>query len=342
MAVWVALLLVGALPAVWWWWSSSHRSLSDSDLRLYYAQRVVWVTGASSGIGRALALRLAQLGARLILSGRDHSALDAVRRACDSNRAAASSTSSSSLPSSSSVVVEVFDLAWVGGLNGDAELRQVMERVERAFDGRLDVLINNGGQSVRGNVADTRLSVDHQLMNVNYFGAVALTKAALPALTRRRPTGSSSANHLPCVLFINSVQGLLSLGHRSAYAASKHALTAFAAALRYEQEGRLQVTSVYPGYVHTRLSLNALTASGATHGQMDANTGRGMTAEEVAERILSAVVRGKADVIVADAKATLGIHLSYWAPALLTRILTRMARTAQPSTTATAHSISSS
>ena len=331
VGVWTVLLLLGALSALSWGWSSARRAPSPSTLRAHYSGRVVWVTGASSGIGRAVALRAAELGGRLILSGRDHSALDAVRKECDSRRAAAAAHSSPSLPASSAVV-EAFDLGWVGVVNGDAELRQVLGRVERAFDGRLDLLVNCGGQSVRGSAADTALAVDHALMNVNYFGQVALTKAALPLLLRQPRLG--------CVLFVNSVQGLLAVPHRAAYAASKHALTAFADALRVEQVGRVQVTQMFPGYVSTNLSLNALTASGAKHGQMDASTGSGMEAEEVAERCLVAAMTGETHVLLADAKARLGLHLRYWAPSLLTRILTRMARTPTPA--AAAQSASSS
>ena len=200
--------------------------------------------------------------------------------------------------------------------------------MDRAFDGRLDLLIHCGGLSVRGGVGATQLSVDHQLMNVNYFGAIALTKATLHLLL---PPPSPTTTALPraplsAVLFVNSVQGLLSMGYRSSYAASKHALTAFSKALRYECEGRLQVTSVYPGYVQTNLSLNALQGDGTKWGQMDATTEGGMTAEEVAERCLVAVYRKDADVVFADLKATVGLHLQYWAPALLSTITTRMAK----------------
>ena len=267
--MWMAALLVFACSAaaLWWGiWRPSLRRPTSASLRAHYGGRVVWVTGASSGIGRAVALRLAELRAHVVLSGRDQAALDAVKRLCEAKRGG---SPSSPLPPA---LVEAFDLAWVGGVNGEAELRQAVERVSRAFDGRLDLLVNCGGLTVRGGVEDTALSVDHQLMSVNYFGAVALTKAALPLLlSARQGTAATAAltpstPFVPSVVFVNSVQGLLSLPFRSSYAASKFALTAFAASLRYELAGRVQVTSFYPGYVRTNLSLNAVQGDGSRWG----------------------------------------------------------------------------
>ena len=321
LSVVVAVLSACGAVVGWWVFQSSRQRPSPAALRRLFAGRVVWVTGASSGIGRAMAVRLAELGAQLVLSGRDQAALNTVKRLCEAKVATQSSSSSSS--SSPAVVVEAFDLGWVGGLNGEAELRQVVERVRRAFDGRLHLLVNCGGLTVRGGVEDTALHVDHQLMNVNFFGAVALTKAALPLLLSTSPPSPSTP--LPSVLFVNSVQGLLSLPYRSSYAASKFALTAFAASLRYEMAGRLRVTSMYPGYVQTNLSLNAVQGDGTRWGQMDATTKGGMRPEDVAERCLQAVAVGESDVLMADTRAVVGYHLQYWLPSLLTRVMTQTA-----------------
>ena len=323
----VSLLLL--LPvALWWLWRSS-RSLdaSEAELRACYGGRVVWVTGASSGIGRALALRLAAAGALLVLSGRDALALQQVKTQCEQRRGrAAAELSSAASASGSGVLVEAFDLGWVGNANGAQELQAMVARLSAAFGGRLDLLVNNGGLSVRGSAAETLLRVDHELMNVNYFGTIALTKAALPLLLRSR-AASGEGGVRGAVLCMSSVQGLLPVGHRSAYCASKHALQAFFTSLRYEMADRLAVTIASPGYVQTALSLNALDAStGGRHGQMDATTAGGLAPDAVALRCLTAVLRSEPTVLVADLRTAVAVHLQYWAPWLLTRIMTGRAK----------------
>lgn len=122
----------------------------------------------------------------------------------------------------------------------------------------IDILINNGGISVRADALTTALDVDLKVMTVNYFGAVALTKAILPSMVKR---------HKGHICFISSVQGKFALPYRSAYSASKHAVQAFSDSLRAEVASKgLKVTCISPGYIKTQLSLNALTSTGEKHG----------------------------------------------------------------------------
>ena len=303
---------------------------SDTTLRSYYSQRVVWVTGASSGIGRAVALRLAELGCLLILSGRDQSALDRVKRLCEERRPhslpppAATSASPTYAPTASqpTVVVEPFDLGWVGTVNGAKELQLIVTRVMKAF-GRLDAVVCNAGLSMRGAVADTQLSVDHELMNTNYFGNVALTKAVLPHLLSSRSQHPAAARPpvlAGSLLYTSSVQGLLAVPNRSAYSASKHALHGFVHSLQYEQP-TLHALLLCPGYVATSLSLHALSADGGKWGRMDDSTAKGMSAESVAERMVVGCYQGVDEVWICDVQAHVGIWLQWIAPRLLKSIM---------------------
>ncbi|MEO7414740.1 MAG: SDR family oxidoreductase, partial [Opitutaceae bacterium] len=228
-----------------------------------FSDRVVWITGASSGIGEALALALAQEGARLVLSSRRVEELERVRRAC-------------ARPDDHSVVP--LDLA--RSETFPATVEQVLKRC-----GRIDVLVNNGGVSQRALAMEASLAVERTLMEVNYFGPVALTKAVLPAMK------AQGAGH---VVVISSVMGYLGTPGRSTYAAAKHALHGWFDSLRAEvwRHG-LQVLLVCPGYVQTAVSLNAVGSDGEKHAQLDAKTARGIPPSECATAILHAIMRNR-------------------------------------------------
>ncbi|CAG0891297.1 unnamed protein product [Darwinula stevensoni] len=237
--------------------------------------KVVMVTGASSGIGEALAGEFYRAGCKVILAARRENELERVRKSI--------LTSHCTLPAFPPVVLSL-DLSDLNTLASKVD-------VAKCIHGRIDILVNNGGTSFRGQVCDTELDVDIKVLLVNYLGQVALTKAVLPVML------SQGEGH---IVMVSSIQGRIAIPQRSCYAASKHALQAFSDCLRAEVEERnVKVTVVNPGYVHTNLSLNALTAKGSCHGVMDETTAEGMSPEEVAREIVAAVVMRKREVTVA-------------------------------------------
>jgi dehydrogenase/reductase SDR family member 7B len=264
-------------------------------MKEYFDKKVVWITGASSGIGEALAEALAGLGSRLILSARRVEELERVK------------ASLSSAPENSLVL----PLNLEQPETFPALMTQAMERF-----GRIDVVIHSGGISQRAMVQDAPLAIDRKVMAVNFFGAVGLTKAVLPVFL------SQHSGHF---VVISSVVGKFGTPMRSAYAASKHALHGFFESLRAEVwRDQIQVTLVCPGYVRTNISYNAINAAGQKHGRMDRNQLKGMAPEECARRILQAVAAGKQEVVIGGGKETLGVLLKRFFPALFSRIVRRM------------------
>lgn len=205
---------------------------------------MILITGASSGIGEALAHEFYALGCRVVLAARRAGELERVRR----------NLLNSKLSNGiQSIRPEILTLDL-------AELNQLPDKVHHILRSCLhvDILINNGGISLRSDVMSVKQEVDLKLMNVNYFGAVALTKALLPSMIERK-SGE--------IVFVSSVVGRLAIPYRSAYTASKHALQAFADCLRAEvSASNIHVLVASPGYVATEVSRNALTGYGTVHG----------------------------------------------------------------------------
>ncbi|MCC3156558.1 SDR family oxidoreductase [Hymenobacter sp. 15J16-1T3B] len=256
-----------------------------------FQNQVVWVTGASAGIGEALARAFAQAGARLVLSARNEADLQRVAAAC----------------APAEVLVVPLDLANAASL--PAKAAQVL-----AHFGRLDVLVNNGGVSQRSLALETALEVDRRLMEVNYFGTVALSKAVLPQLLRQ---GRGR------IVTISSLVGKFGTPYRSAYAASKHALHGFFDSLRAELRGSgVGVTMLCPGFIRTGVSVNALTGDGRALGTMDEATEKGLAPAEFARRALPLIARGENEAYIGG-RETLGVYLKRFAPGLFARFLTR-------------------
>lgn len=258
-----------------------------------FANQTVWITGASSGIGEALAHAFAREGARLVLSSRRRAELERVRASCEQPGAH---------------LVLPFDL-----MQSDSFAAATAEVLRRY--GQVDVLVNNGGVSQRALVAETAPEVERMLMEVDYFGTVALTKAVLPHMLAR---------HAGHIVVVSSVMGYIGTPGRSSYAAAKHALHGYFDSLRAEVwRAGIKVTLACPGYVKTAVSANALDGRGGRHGRTDPTHQRGIPAEKCARVIVNAVARGREEVAVGGVEV-FAIHLKRFAPWIASRIIRRM------------------
>ncbi|XP_066141539.1 dehydrogenase/reductase SDR family protein 7-like [Euwallacea fornicatus] len=266
------------------------------------AGKVVVITGASSGLGEALAHEFYKYGAQVVLCSRRRQELERVRTDL---------LHSQCKDKTHAPIIIPLDLA---------EFKDFGNHVDKilSITGKIDILINNGGRSHRGRVIDTSIEVDEKIMAVNYFGTISLTKAILRDMLKKKQ------GH---IVFISSVQGLVALPDRSAYSASKHALNAFSDSLRAEVAAEnIFVTVVIPGYIKTQLSMNALTGSGKAHGQLDATTESGYSPEEVAEEIVKGVVTKKKEMIISSLLPKIAIFLRRYLPFLYFLVMERRAK----------------
>jgi short-subunit dehydrogenase len=225
-----------------------------------------WITGASSGIGNALALALAKRGARVILSGRNVAALEAVAKNCADS------------------LVLPFEAT---------DFDQVPSIAERAWSwkGRVDGLVNNAGVSQRSLAIETEFAVYQRMIAVDLLAPIALTQALLPRMVK---AGGGS------IVAISSVAGIAGIPLRSAYSAAKHGLIGYHDAVRAENEHLgIRVHVIAPGSVRTNVSKNALTADGSKRGVSDAAIDNGLPPEEVAISILAAIESGQRELILA-------------------------------------------
>jgi len=258
----------------------------------FFSNKVVWITGASSGIGEALVNSLARQGSKIILSARKTDELQRVR-----TQAGLNDTNSLILP---------LDL-------GDSAAFPSLTDTAVARFGRIDILVNNGGISQRSYAEDTPLSIDRQIMEVNYFGQVALTKSVLPFMIRQK------SGH---IVVISSVSGKFGFFLRSAYSASKHALHGFFDSLRMEvHRHNINVLLVCPGKVKTNISVNALKADGRTHGVMDESQEKGISAQACAEKIISAIQHGREEIYAGQRKERTALWMKRFFPRLFSKII---------------------
>lgn len=255
-----------------------------------YQHKTVWITGASSGIGRALAIELSKQGANLILSARNNEKLIETRSLCEDIK---------------KVKILQLDLA-------DYESLEDKTKEALSLFGGLDMLINNGGISQRGLAAETPLSVDKKILDINYLGTVALSKAVLPYFIVKK-AGQ--------IAVTSSVVGKFGSPVRTTYAASKHALHGFFDSLRAEvHEYNIGITIVCPGPINTSISENALTASGEKQGVKNEAIANGIAPEVLAKKYIKALRKNKREAWIGK-KEVFAIYVKRFFPGLFARII---------------------
>ncbi len=249
-----------------------------------FRNRVVWITGASSGIGEALAYEFARQGAKLVLSARRADVLQQVKQRC---------------VNSEKHMIIAFDMTDID------QLSTVVTEVEQQTGG-VDLLINNAGVSQRSLIKDTSLAVDRTLMEMDYFAPVALTKTILPYMLARKRGR---------LVAVSSIAGLVATPMRSTYAAAKHAIAAFYDALRAEVYDKgVYVSVIYPGFVKTNISYAALTGDGSPQNKMDEAQDLAMSPQEFAKQVVKALAEGKEHIIIGGLKERLAVYVDRVSP----------------------------
>lgn len=261
-----------------------------------FLNKVVWITGASSGIGEALSYEFALYGAKLVLSSRRTDELNRVKnslRLTDEN-----------------VMILPLDLEDTS--NANELCRQVISKF-----GRIDILINNGGISQRSLTKDTPPELDRKIMEVNFFGTVALTKAVLPYMLKQK------SGH---IVAMSSIAGKFGFYFRSAYSASKHALHGFFESLRMEIfNDNVKVLIVCPGKIKTNISVNAVTGDGGKHNKMDESTEQGLSAEECAKQIIKAIENNKEEIFIGGKELR-----TVWVKRMFPKLFSKLIRKQKP------------
>jgi len=261
-----------------------------SKNKAFYENKTVWITGASSGIGEALAYAFNENGAKVIISARRIGELERVKSQCKY---------------SGNVTCYALDVTDVGAVE------TVMHKILTQFH-KVDIAVLNAGISQRSEVKDTALSVDRKIMDVNYFGAIHVAKALIPSMIQHQ------VGHF---VVISSISGKTGVAVRSAYCASKHALHGFFDSLRAElYQFNVKVTMICPGYVKTNVSKNALQGDGKAHGVMDELQSKGLSAKKAARKILNATRKGKREIVFGGSEV-MGVYLKRFAPGILARYL---------------------
>lgn len=259
------------------------------------SNKVIWITGATSGIGESFAYAAAERGNKLVLSARRKSELERVANVCEAKGA--------------EVLILPLDLAKTDAVEND-----VVTVVSRF--GKIDVLVNNGGVSQRSLTKDTAIEVDRMLFEVNFFGTVALTKAVLNQFLQQQSG---------MFVTVSSAVGKFGSPWRSGYSASKHALHGFFDSLRAEvHDNNIRVLLICPGFIQTNVSINALTGDGKQLGTMDAATSKGLTSAECARQMIAAIETEKEEVVIGGLKEKFGVWMKRHFPSIFSVMVRKM------------------
>ena len=251
-----------------------------------FTGKTIWITGASSGIGKAVAIELSNKSTHLILSSRKEDTLNEVAVICQGN--------------GSTTQVIPFDL-------GDEKSVEKATKFVVDSKVKIDCLYHFGGITQRAFVTETPLFVDRKIFEVNYFGTIALTKAVLPLMI------NNGGGHIAVT---TSIVGKFGFPYRSSYAASKHALHGFFESLRAENvKNNIRVSMILPGRIKTNISVNALDKDGKTYSKMDEGQDEGMSVTKSARIICNKLKREKKEILVGGME-TFMVHFRRFIPRL--------------------------
>ncbi|MBK6374375.1 MAG: SDR family oxidoreductase [Saprospiraceae bacterium] len=250
----------------------------------------VWITGASSGIGRALAIEFSYHGCNLVLLSRNIAELEVTAGKCNPNIKA---------------IIQSIDLSDPTSITGAVAHLRVKNTP-------LDILVNNGGISQRSAAIETQDGVARKIFDINYFGTVNLTKALLPQMIEK---GGGQ------IAVITSLVGIIGSPKRTSYAASKHALHGYFDSLRAELfNEKIKVTIICPGFIRTNISLSAVTGDGQAQNKMDEKTDSGMEPSKLAKIAVKGIANQKEEIYIGG-KEILAIYLKRFVPGIFSRIL---------------------
>ncbi|MBI2279886.1 MAG: SDR family oxidoreductase [Bacteroidetes bacterium] len=258
--------------------------------------KVVWITGASSGIGEALSYAFAKEGCKLVISARRESELQRVK-------------TSTNLTDDSILILPL-------DLENHVAAPEWVSIILAKF-GRIDVLVNNGGLSQKGTAMQTTTEVERKIMEINYFGNIALTKAVIPVMQKQQ------SGHL---VVTTSILGKFGLPFHTTYAASKHALYGYYDSLRMELKPfNINVLLVAPGFINTNASINSLNADGSISNQDSPAQMNGMKTGVFAKKLISALKRNKQHIYIGN-KELLAIPFKMLLPKLFYTIMDKMSK----------------
>lgn len=252
--------------------------------------KVVIITGASSGIGKALAIEFAKLGAHIVITGRNEARLNEVGEILDGMKA-------------QNLCLQL-DVA----KEKDNEI--LVNETINTF-GKIDVLINNAGISMRALFEEIEIDVFKKVIDINFYGTLYATKYCLPEILKTK--GS--------IVGVSSINGYRGTPARTAYTASKYAMNGFMESLRTEVMHRgVHVLVACPGFTGTNIRNAALTADGTSQGESPRDEGKMMTAEEVAQGIIKAIQKRKRDIVFTT-QGRLAVFLNKWMPGRMDKIV---------------------
>lgn len=268
----------------------SNPYLYPQILPMIFKDKVVIITGATSGIGEACAEVFGREGAKIAITGRNSQKLEQTALKLQSKN------------------IEVLSILADAGSEAD---NQRMAAETLAHYGRIDILINNAGISMRALFQDLDLEVFRKVMDTNFWGTVYATKFCLPAILESK--GS--------IIGISSINGYRGTPARTAYTASKYAMNGFFESLRTEvMKKGVHVLVVAPGFTSSNIRNTALTADGSSQGESPRDESKMMTSEEVAEHILKATLKRKRDIVLTS-QGKLAVFLNKWMPGILDGIV---------------------